>query len=241
MESHWNCGDTADRYVQSARPPRPLEAQMHEVMLRILAAREEPLLRFCDLGCGDGRVGDAVLQACPRSVGLFVDLWEPVLDTARRRLADCRDRAEFLQLNIGSGGWRDVLAARGPFDAIVSGFAIHHVPTPRKPQFYRDLLGLLSPGGVLVNLDHVASPTPRLEAVHDRFYVEQMNPGLPDGPALDDLVATHARREDRSAGLTADVLAQVQWLREAGFVDVDIYFKCFELAVVGGFCPPSGI
>jgi len=40
-------------------------------------------------------------------------------------------------------------------------------------------------------------------------------------------------RPDKSANILAPVETQYRWLRRIGFVEVDCYFKHFELAVFG--------
>src|SRR5262245_46769072 len=74
--------------------------------------------------------------------------------------------------DLGTPAWRQ--SVQGPFDAVVSGFAIHHLPDERKQSLYGDIFGLLSPGGVFLNCEHVASPTPRLEQVFDDAMSEHL-------------------------------------------------------------------
>jgi hypothetical protein len=45
------------------------------------------------------------------------------------------------------------------------------------------------------------------------------------------------RRRDKQANILTGVEAQCAWLREAGFVDVDCFFKVLELALFGGLKP----
>jgi tRNA (cmo5U34)-methyltransferase len=46
---------------------------------------------------------------------------------------------------------------------IISGFAIHHVDNDKKNRLYNDIYQLLNPNGIFLNLEHVSSPTEKLE------------------------------------------------------------------------------
>jgi ubiquinone/menaquinone biosynthesis C-methylase UbiE len=109
----------------------------------------------------------------------------------------------------------ELLPALGKFDAVISSFAIHHLVHERKRELYAEVYHVLNGGGVFCNLEHVASPTPRL---HQEFL---------------ERIGFTVESEDPSNKLL-DVETQLGWLREIGLVDVDCAWKWRELALLVG-------
>ncbi|MGH9089892.1 MAG: class I SAM-dependent methyltransferase [Acidimicrobiales bacterium] len=210
MENHWEDPEHAAHYLARADElPHRHEAEA------VLLGDLEPVLpgRVLDAGCGGGRLTGLVLDAFPGSTAVGVDLSPTMLEVARGHLPADGSAVlvrHDLERPLPAGAPFD-----RPFDAVVSSFAVHHVDGDRKRTLYAELAGMLAPGGILANLDIVASPTP---ALHRRWRDEM---GAEDDPA-DHL---------------ADLAPQLAWLRDAGLDDVDCIWKWRSLSLMRGRRP----
>jgi len=236
----WKSAAVVRTFLDGVRGGIPLVAEQIDVMLRLLAASGRPLERFLDLGCGDGVLSAAVLAAWPRARGTLVDFSEPMLAAARDRLAPFAAQLDVHAADLGRPAWRESL--RGPFDAVISGFAIHHLTDARKRQLYEEIFALLTEGGPFVNVEHVASASAWGAAVGDEHFIDSLHAfhvarGATKSRA--EVADEYVRRADKEAIILAPVADQCAWLREIGYVDVDCYMKAFELAVFAGRRPRS--
>lgn len=204
----WSTTEHVQRYLARADSyPRRSEGEA-----ALLEQVPHQTRRILDLGTGDGRLLALLHGDRPDALGVGLDVSEPMLGSARKRFAGDR-RVELIEHDLA-----EPLPALGSFDAVVSSFAIHHLEHQRKRSLYGEVLDLLKPGGVFANLEHVASPTPRLHLAFVATIGE-----TPD-------------EEDPSDRLI-DVETQLRWLREHGFEDVDCYWKWLEMALLVGVKP----
>jgi len=230
----WQSEALVQKFLSGVRGAIPLAQMQVEVMLRLLSTRSGKLRRFLDLGCGDGLLGSAILEKHPRALGYFVDFSEPMLQACRQKLQG--RRAEILQIDYGKPTWTESVRSHGPFDAVVSGFSIHHQPDHRKRALYREIFELLTPGGWFVNIEHVAPSCSTTTRLFDATMIEsihRLHPHLSRATVSRRFV----RRVDKEANLLAPVDRQCDWLHAIGFTEVDCYLKVYELAVFGG-CRP---
>ena len=233
----WKSPALAASYLQGVRVAVPLATEQIETMMRLVLAGEEPVTLFLDLGCGDGILAAALLEQFPNSKGVLLDFSEPMIQSAKTKLKKYEENLVFETVDYGETGWIQAVDPAHPFDVVVSGFSIHHQPDERKRQLYAEIHDLLRPGGLFVNIEHVSSATKWIEQVWDNYFIDsQYAVSLKEGSAKtrDEVAAEFYYRPDKNANILAPVELQCGWLREAGYVDVDCYFKVFELAVFGG-------
>jgi tRNA (cmo5U34)-methyltransferase len=231
----WKTSSFATAYLEGVRAAIPLAQEQIDVMLRLIAASGTPRC-FLDMGCGDGVLSAALLERFPEARGVLVDFSAPMLEAANRRFAGREAAVRIAAADFSAPAWLQVVEQDAPYDAVVSGYSIHHQPDGRKREVYREVLGLLHPGGVFINVEHVSSPTPWLAEVHDDLFVDYLH-RYHSEKSREEIAEAHRKRIDAGANILAPVEAQCEWLREIGFADVDCYLKIFELAVFGGRRP----
>lgn len=83
-----------------------------------------------------------VLQARPQAEGIGIGFSPTMLQGARERLAG-RANVTIIEHDLDNP-----LAEIGRFDAVVSGFAIHHCEHARKRSLYEEIFQRLNPAGV---------------------------------------------------------------------------------------------
>ncbi|MCW3038607.1 MAG: class SAM-dependent methyltransferase [Solirubrobacterales bacterium] len=184
--------------------------------------------RVLDLGAGTGLLASMIASACPDAELHLLDGSARMLDQARATLGDRLTDAHVADLEdplpVGAEDG-------GPFCAIVSALAIHHLDDAGKRALMVRIHDGLRPGGLFVNAEQVAGSTPVLNARYRAQHEAQARA----------LGATDAEWDAAVQRMSHDrcspVEDQLRWLREAGFTDVDCVFSDGRFAVLSGRRP----
>ncbi|MBX3056368.1 MAG: class I SAM-dependent methyltransferase [Anaerolineae bacterium] len=249
----WQGGELANNYLTGVRGAIPLAQAQIDTMLRLIRWSQEEVNFVLDLGCGDGILGQAVLDQYPDAHGVFADFSAPMLAAAQKRLAGYGERVRLVEVDYGNKDWRSEIGDWGSpaisnlqspisniFNVIVSGYSIHHQPDGRKRTLYAELYDLLTPGGIIVNVEHVASRSKWGEMLFEEAFVDAMvayHRQNGNSQPREQIAHELYNRPDKAANKLTAVETQCDWLRDIGFIHVDCYLKYFELAVFAGVKP----
>lgn len=238
----WTQPDVAIKFANDRRAGI-MGAEDQLAILRQLLPQRDPQSResrVLDMGCGDGILLDAVLSRWEGAKGVALDGSETMLELAKKRFSKAQNAdIEYVFADFNAPNWRTNLPFSA-FSAVVSGFAIHHSEDARKREIYAEIFDILEPGGVFINVEHVASATPFGERLFEFAYAQSITrrrQAEGRNATFEETMEEIVSRLDKSANRLAPVGIQTQWLSEIGYTDVDCYWKYYELAIFAGYKP----
>ncbi|MFD9060064.1 class I SAM-dependent methyltransferase [Kitasatospora purpeofusca] len=151
---HWEQWQRSwDRQQEWYLPDRE---ERFRVMIDLVGAVTGPAPRVLDLACGTGSITERLLARLPGATSVGVDQ-DPALMTIARGVLGEDERFTLVTADLKDPEWARALPP-GPFDAVVTATALHWLPATDLTRLYTDLAGLLRPGGVFLNADHMPDP-----------------------------------------------------------------------------------
>jgi len=152
-------------YDERIRTFIPWYDEMLDEAAACLPPRGRQPATLLDLGIGSGAMAAECVSAWPRAHVIGFDADAEILHMAGARLGS--------RLTGCIGDFETATLPR--CEAIVSAFALHHVPTPRrKAALYRKCRRALTPGGVLVIADCQLSSRADLAAVDHAAWLSHL-------------------------------------------------------------------
>jgi tRNA (cmo5U34)-methyltransferase len=235
----WQRPELVGEFLDQRATLLPLLDVQEDVIRRLFTRHTHPLARFLDVGAGDGAMSQLLLSVAPDADAVLVDYSEPMLARAQARLGQAGGSWQAVRGDLRENAWRQALPD-GPYDAAVSSYAIHHLPSQRKRALFAELFDVLTPGAMFVNLDVVTVDGP-LRGVFDEEMVanaiaaeHRHGGGRSEEQVERELLADEDDDQPDSLG------EQLQWLGDAGFAEVETHFKWAEAVIFGAVKPGTG-
>jgi tRNA (cmo5U34)-methyltransferase len=214
---------TARTYDRARRQLVPCFDDFYRTALELVPFGPDAAFTALDLGAGTGLLSSFVAGAFPRAEITLVDISEEMLAQARERLAAEAARVRFIIMDFATS------IPAGGYDLVISALAIHHLGDAEKRGLFRNICGVLRPGGAFINADQVLGPSATAERRYHETWLRQARER--DVGATDLAQALERMRADRMCPLAV----QLRWLEEVGFRDVDCAYKNYRFAVYSGF------
>lgn len=232
---YWERKEKLFKYTDGVRQFFPFAEEQLDIIKRIIGKFNPSIGNFLDLGCGDGFLGYFIYRLYPESHGVFLDISKEMIDKAK--LKDSGNKSEFIVCDYSDPDWNNTIKSVGKFDLIISGYSIHHVENETKRRIFKDLFALLNPGGIFLNLEHVSSPTEKIEDLFNDLFLSGMadyQKHIGDEKTAAEIKEIYHDPNHKKLNILESVENQCEWLRETGFSEVDCFMKVFELALFGG-------
>lgn len=216
----------APRYDATRRQLVPCFDDFYGAVLDLLPVVKNLPLRVLDLGAGTGLLAALIAASYPQAHITLIDLAPEMLRRAAERFEEIPERvtlcvADMVKTPLG-----------GPYDAIVSALALHHLDDGQKRGVFARVARSLAAGGVFVNAEQVLGPTPAVERAYHAHWLRAVRARGVSEADLD--TALERMQADRCASLSD----QLKWLAAAGLVDVACWYQWGRFAVYTGHMAP---
>jgi trans-aconitate methyltransferase len=222
--------------------------QRFSALLDLVEAAAGPAPTVVDLACGTASITRRLLARLPDAHAVAVDVDPVLLTIARASLAD-DERVRIVRADLRDPAWVDAIGGVEA-DAVVTSTALHWLPEDDLARLYRDLHGLVRPGGLVANadmmpFDDLPGLTAALTALAERRETAALARGMEawhawweraaTDPALAGPMAERASLfggENHPASFSPPVSWHVEALRRAGFADVGVAGRSGTDAIV---------
>lgn len=179
-----------------------------------------------DLCAGQGRLAEAYLDRKADARVTLLDGCPEMLASANERLGKFGDRYALLQASIEERAWRE----HASYDAVMTSLAVHHLNAEGKKALYRDLHAMLNPGGIFAMIDLIEAAGPGTRKIFGDHWAEAVRRASLEQYGSDEAAMLFEQTEwnyYRLAGpdpvdKPSSVAEHLDWLREAGFAEVDV-------------------
>jgi SAM-dependent methyltransferase len=186
-----------------------------QVSVALVAEAGIDITHVLDVGSGPGAYLELFLDAFPEARGTWVDVSDAMRALAHERLARFGDRVAYV---VGDAERLDELGL-APAQVVCSSRTFHHFSPDSLRRIYRAAFELLTPGGFVMNLDHVGAAGD-WETVYRRIRprftgarAKRLEPHRHDYPL--------ARAEQHGG-----------WMQAAGFGPYDTPWRMFYTALI---------
>lgn len=215
----WQSADYAAEWAGEDVIADMLELPRH-ISVAIVADAGIEVEHVVDLGSGPGAYLVPFLRAFPSARATWLDVSDAMREIAETELAAFADRITYIVGDAERLAEVDV----EPAQVVVSSRALHHFSPESLQNVYRAAFDIVTPGGFVMNLDHVGAPYD-WEQVHRRIRSQFTG---------DRKRTLRPHRHDYALARADEHGA---WMEAAGFEPADTPWRMFYTALIAARKP----
>ncbi len=170
-----------------------------------------------DLGCSTGTFLSGLASRLPAQADIRligVDNSPPMLKKAREKLASSPLPSNLIEADLQS----DFSLSNA--SVVVMNYTLQFIPLERRVQVVHKILKGLNPGGLLLMIEKVTSNQPRLDEAYTDFHHQ-----FKETQGYSKLEIARKREALENVLTPRTVGENIDLLREAGFITVEVFFK----------------
>jgi tRNA (cmo5U34)-methyltransferase len=245
VEYRWNTSAAAVAFDQAAEFIHPYYLTIQDQIIDRLPFAPNTEFLLVDLGGGSGRLVERVLERFPNARAMIVDQSEPFLALAERRLQRFGSRGTVVKRRLQESWHADLQSAP---QALLSMSAIHHLDRAEKRDLYSRCCEVLAHGGIFMNGDEYrpvseAEYRAALEWWAADKQAAEVRGLIPEAfqsvfnAWYDRNIRRFGERKQSGDDCHETIAVQVQYLRDAGFEQVETVWREKLWAIVRAVTP----
>ena len=246
-KNRFNSEKMASNYDKMCQITVPAYDFLQNSIIDILKFEDMDKIILLDLGAGSGILIEKVLKEFPNSICYYLDFSDEFMSVAKGRLEKYEDRVNYIKSDF-CGNWESKIAENPT--VITSMSAIHHLSTENKKKLYKKCYGKLEEGGWFFNIDEMKTMTEDAYLKSLNYWVyhaEKQKYIIPKdlSSSYDVWMEKFSNWKKRNVDnihipkkegddIHESFLVQLDWLKEIGFNETDIFSKHLLWCLIGG-------
>ncbi len=208
----------------------PKFREAHDIMVSMLDFPQSEEIRVADLGCGFGELSGRVLGNFPNAVIFGLDKHPGILSRAAEKIKT--GSFQFLPYNrdLSDPAWCSELDS---LHAVISSFTLDYLSFEKHEQLIHDSYRLIVPKGRWISCEFFRAGDQRINRVFHDIEVALIQNALKNGQVTKEQIELLTRstvlRQDH---FVCRVDQKVEWLRQAGFTNIEIPWRFLNIAVI---------
>jgi tRNA (cmo5U34)-methyltransferase len=222
IKTHFD--NAAQDYDRTRRQYIPCFDEFYGTALELIPYDGQAHFSVLDIGAGTGLLSGMVAAAFPNAAITLADISSEMLGKAQTRFGANPNIAYFALDFVNA-------PIVGTYDVVISALALHHTPQDQLKGVFDKIYNALEHGGHFINADQTLGSTPENEEKYAQAWLK----GVKDKVCTEQDIEVAIER--MKADKTATLQDQLSWLAEAGFRQVDCWYKNYRFAVYSGQKP----